>query len=279
MLDALRAVVSSMGSVLVCYSGGIDSALVLAVAHGVLGARAVAMTAVSPSLALHELDGAKAFAVELGVRHELIASGELDDPSYQANLADRCYHCKSELYRLAERYRQQWDLAYVANGTNVDDLGDFRPGLQAAEEARVRSPLVEIGAKKADVRRLAEALGLSIWDKPAAACLSSRLPFGTRVTQERLARIGAFEGDLQSLGLRQLRVRWHSVGGDTSEASLARIEVGQDELTRAFELHEAIVALGKKHGFQYVTLDLQGYRVGSHNEVLTGRTLRVLQGQ
>lgn len=263
-----------MGSVLVCYSGGIDSALVLAVAHQELGGQAVGMTAVSPSLAPFEREAAVAVAKQIGARHELVASHEIERPGYVANAPDRCFYCKSELYEIAEQKRAEWGLAFVLNGTNLDDLGDYRPGLEAAKNANVRSVLVECGFHKSDVREAAQAIGLTIWDKPASACLSSRIPYGTEVTRERLAQIGGLEAELRSLGLRQVRVRWHALG--SSDRALARIEVASAELDRAFAARDAITAAGNRFGFAYVTLDLQGYRTGSHNEVLVGRNLRVL---
>ncbi|MGO8995651.1 MAG: ATP-dependent sacrificial sulfur transferase LarE [Polyangiaceae bacterium] len=274
-LAELRRTLAEMGSVLVCYSGGIDSALVLAVAHQALGDRAVGMTAVSPSLAPFERDEAIAVAKQIGARHELVESREIDDPSYVANNADRCFHCKSELYRLSTEKQKEWSIAAVVNGTNLDDLGDYRPGLEAAKQAGVRSPLVDLGFTKTDVRACAASIGLSIWDKPAAACLSSRIPYGTKVTRERLSQIGALEEELHRLGLRQVRVRWHALGGE-GQSSMARVEVAKDELASAFEARDAIVAAGKRFGFAYVTLDLQGYRTGSHNEVLSGRQLRIV---
>jgi pyridinium-3,5-biscarboxylic acid mononucleotide sulfurtransferase len=277
-LAELRRLLAGMDSVLVCYSGGIDSALVLAVAHQALGDRAIGMTAVSPSLAPFERDEAVAVAKQIGARHELVESREIDDPSYVANNTDRCFHCKSELYRLSSEKQREWSIATVVNGTNLDDLGDYRPGLEAAKLAGVRSPLVELGFTKGDVRACAAAIGLSIWDKPAAACLSSRIPYGTKVTRERLAQIGAFEEELHRLGLRQVRVRWHALDGGsaTKDGSLARVEVAKDELASAFEARDAITAAGKRFGFAYVTLDLQGYRTGSHNEVLAGRQLKIV---
>jgi uncharacterized protein len=278
-LAALREKLAAMGSVLVCYSGGIDSAFVLAVAHQVLGDRAVAMTAVSPSLAPFERDEAVAVAKQIGARHELVESSEIEDPNYVANHTDRCFHCKSELYRLSTVKQAEWRMGAVVNGTNVDDLGDYRPGLEAAKRAGVRSPLVELGFTKKDVRACAAAIGLSIWDKPAAACLSSRIPYGTAVTRERLAQIGALEAELHALGLKQVRVRWHALpgdGGKTKDGALARVEVAKDELLAAFEARDAMVEAGKRAGFAYVTLDLQGYRTGSHNEVLAGRQLKII---
>jgi uncharacterized protein len=269
-LSLLRARIRDLGSILVCYSGGVDSAFVLAVAHQELGPRAVGMTAVSPSLAPAEREGAINVARSIGAEHRLVTSNEIDDQNYIANNPDRCFHCKSELYRIAVAKRAEWGLAAIVNGTNIDDLGDYRPGLTAAKEAGVLSPLVELGFTKALVRAGAAAVGLPIWDKPAAACLSSRIPFGTEVTRERLAQIGGFEAALKLLGFRQVRVRYH---GD-----LARIELGEDELLRAAEPgnRATIVAAGKEHGFRYVTLDLGGYRLGSHNEVLVGKALRVV---
>jgi uncharacterized protein len=274
-----------MGSALVCYSGGIDSALVLAVAHEMLGPRAIGMTAVSPSLAPFEKEAAMAIAAQIGARHELVESHEIERPGYVANGADRCFHCKSELYAIAEVKRREWNIDHVLNGTNTDDLGDHRPGLVAASNAGVRSVLVECGFRKDDVRRSAKALGIAAWDKPASACLSSRLPYGTAVTRERLAQIGGLEAELRALGLRQMRVRWHALGGDkhghdahagSDARALARIEVSRDEMQRAFESRDAIAASARRFGFAYVTLDLEGYRTGSHNEVLDGRSLRVV---
>lgn len=277
-LARLAGVLREMGSVLVCYSGGVDSAFVLLVAHKVLGARAVGMTAVSPSLAPRERAGAVAIAQAIGARHELVDSNEIEDEGYAKNGVDRCFFCKSELYRIAAKKRAEWALAHVVNGTNTDDLGDYRPGLDAAREAEARSPLVEAGLAKEEVRRLSRLLGLPIWDKPASACLSSRLPYGTRVTRERLHQIGALEEAIAALGVRQARVRWHALGeiAGTSGGAIARIEIAKEELGHAFEHRDEIVRRGVELGFAYVTLDLAGYRRGSHNEVLTGRSLRVV---
>ncbi|HQY63609.1 MAG: ATP-dependent sacrificial sulfur transferase LarE [Myxococcales bacterium] len=277
-LERLRAAFAQVPSVLVCYSGGTDSALVLALAHRLLGERAIGMTAVSPSLAPSERDEAIALAREIGARHELVASNEIEEEGYAKNGADRCFHCKSELYRVAAKKQVEWGLACTMNGTNTDDLGDYRPGLDAARASNVKSPLVEAGLGKSEVRRIAALLGLRVWDKPAAACLSSRLPYGTRVTRERLEQIASFEASLKALSLRQVRVRWHGLPelDGQSGGAFARVEVATDELAAAFAQRDAIVAAGKRAGFVYVTLDLEGYRVGSHNAVLVGKSLRVL---
>jgi pyridinium-3,5-biscarboxylic acid mononucleotide sulfurtransferase len=269
-LAALRGLLRDLDSVLVCYSGGIDSALVLAVAHEVLGPSAIGMTAVSASLAPGEREAAGQFATSIGAQHFFAESRELDRPGYVANGPDRCFHCKTELYTLAALHATRLGLRAVVNGTNADDLGDYRPGLRAADDHSVISPLAALRFSKQDVRAIAQALGIQIWSKPASACLSSRIPYGTAVTPERLAQIGAFEAALKALGFQQVRVRWHD--------KVARLELGVDELMRSLEsgMRERIVAAGKQQGFQYVTLDLQGYRVGSHNEVLSGRQLRVV---
>lgn len=261
-LARLEALLADAGSVLVCYSGGIDSAVVLAAAHRALGSKAVGMTAVSPSLAEHERGDAQRIAGEIGADHRFVESAELEREGYVANGPDRCFHCKSELYEIAARKREEWQLRFIVNGTNRDDLGDYRPGLEAARLAGVRSPFVELGFDKADVRDVARQLGLSAWDKPAAACLSSRIPYGTSVTPERLRQVGGFEAELRTLGFRRSRVRYHD--------KVARIELDLEDLPRMLqpEMREAVVKAGKTHGFTYVTLDLAGYRTGSHNEVL-----------
>lgn len=265
-LSDLREIVRSYESVLVCFSGGVDSALVLAVAIEQLGDRAAALTAVSPSLLDEERTLAEAVAKRLGARHFIEASAEVDDPRYAANSVNRCYFCKSELYAIAQRVAAANQFAAIANGTNQDDLGDHRPGLDAAREVGVRSPMVDLAMTKQDVRDTAHAIGLEVWDKPASACLSSRIPYGTAVTRERLAKVGNAELALRRLGFRQLRVRFHD--------SVARIEVAEAELDRALQLRREVSAAVREAGFQYVTLDLDGYRTGSHNEVVR---LRVLQ--
>lgn len=277
-LDLLRGRLTELGSVLVCYSGGVDSAFVLAAAHRALGARAVGMTAVSASLAPGELEEARRVAALIGADHRVVESKELDDPSYLENAPDRCFHCKSELYRIASAKVTEWGLESVVNGTNIEDLGDYRPGLTAAANASVKSPLVELGFTKALVREGAARYGLPIWDKPAAACLSSRIPFGTAVTTDRLRRIGTFELRLRELGFRRVRVRFHDLGAAAGGKAIARIELDRADLERAAseEIREAIVRAGRDLEFLYVTLDLGGYRLGSHNEALGEGARRVL---
>jgi len=270
LLRELQQRIRGYDSLLVCFSGGIDSTLVLAVAHQQLGERAVGLTAVSPSLPERDRSEAVRIAAEIGARHELVASNEMQRPEYVANGPDRCFHCKTELYDIAESKRSEWGLAHVANGTNADDVGDYRPGLEAAKRAAVESPLQTLGFTKQDVRDVARLVGVRSWNKPAAACLSSRLPYGTSVTPERLRQVEQLEAKLADLGFRQLRVRWHDV--------IARIEVGGDELMRLADptVRDLVVEAGRQCGFLYVTADLAGYRVGSHNEALEPRRLPVV---
>lgn len=269
-LQALESYIRTLQSVVVCFSGGIDSALVLWAAHRQLGSHAIGLTAISPSLSAAEKEAAIAFAKHIGARHELIETQEIENPNYASNPSNRCFYCKTELYTVAQKWADRWGIQALANGTNLDDLGDYRPGLEAAKIANVKSPLVEVHMRKDDVRQVAHLVGLPIWDKPASACLSSRIPYGSSVTREKLAQIGGFEEALRTLGFRQLRVRWHD--------TMARIELDVSEIARAIEpsVRESIVSAGKQFGFSYITLDLLGYRQGSHNELLVGNQLRVL---
>lgn len=261
--DQLVALLASYESCLVAYSGGVDSAVVAQAACLALGERALAVTGVSGSLAAGELDAAQRVAAAIGVRHETIATDELSDPAYQRNAPDRCFHCKTELYSQLTRLAEERGFAVVASGANSDDLGDFRPGLQAAAQHRIRSPLAECGLDKVAVRSLAKHWGIEAWDKPATPCLSSRIAYGVGVSPERLARIDAAEQLLRSHGLGSIRVRLH-------ENDLARLEVPLAELPRLCEpaVREPIVRQLRDLGFRYVTLDLEGFRSGSFQQLV-----------
>jgi uncharacterized protein len=256
-LDHLRTMLRSLQSVLVAYSGGVDSALVMAVAHQELGERALACIGVSPSYPTREMRDAIQLAETLGVPYRLIDTEETLDPNYAANAADRCYFCKTELHGQLQAIAQTEGWAAVVDGNNASDLGDYRPGMTAAREHGVRSPLLEAGITKAEVRALAQALGLPVWDKPAMACLSSRVPHGTPITPELLRQIEGAEDTLAAQGFRQFRVRHH---GD-----IARIELPAEDLPNAVAQREAIVAGVQAAGYRFVTLDLAGFRSGSLN--------------
>lgn len=245
------------GSVAVAYSGGADSALVLKVAHDVLGERSVGVTAVSASLARAEREEAAATAAAIGARHLWIESHEVEDPRYRENTSTRCYYCKSDVYARILAFAEREGFAAVVDGTNVDDLSDQRPGRIAARERGVRSPLAETGLTKQEVRLLSRALGLPTWDKPAAACLSSRVPHGTGVTSELLGRIERGEDLLRAIGLRQFRLRHHD--------AIARIEVEPADLALVLAHRESLAAALKGLGYAFVTLDLEGFRSGSLN--------------
>jgi len=258
--DRLLETIKAYGSCAVAFSGGVDSAVVAKAAHLALGERAVAVTGTSASLASGELDEARRVAALIGIRHEVIATEEFAQPAYVRNAPDRCYHCKTELYTQMEGLAERLGVAVLANGANIDDRGDYRPGMQAAAEHRVESPLLECGLSKAEVRELAAHWSLPVWDKPASPCLSSRVAYGEEVTPQRLAMIDRAERLLRAMGLSELRVRYH--GGD-----LARIEVPASQLPRlaAPEVAAELAARLKSLGFRYVTLDLEGFRSGSLN--------------
>lgn len=259
-LEAMRAAIREHGSALVAFSGGVDSTFVLKVAVEELGERAVALTALSASVAPEEEREARELAERMGVRHVVVSSNELANPHYAANPTNRCYFCKTELYDLCEARRKELGLAVVLDGFNADDFKDHRPGHQAAQEHRVVSPMARAGLTKAEIRAWSHALGLPTWDKPQMACLASRIPYGTSVTRERLFQVASAESELRKRGFRQFRVRYHQ--------EVARIELAAEEYERFLDpevrlgVNEALKALG----FKFVALDLEPFRSGRMNE-------------
>lgn len=250
-------------SVIVALSGGADSAYLAWTAHRAIGEHALSVTALSPSYSTHDRAVAEEFVRQVGVRHEFIETHEMENPKYRANAADRCYFCKDELFTVLDVLAQERNFAAVAYGVNADDTLDFRPGHRAATEHRVLAPLLDAGLHKAEIRHLSQRAGLPTWDRPASACLASRLPYGIEVTPERLALVERGEAALRNLGFRQFRVRLHE--------KLARVEIASEEMPRAMsgEMAAAISTALKAAGFTYVALDLEGYRQGSLNESLT----------
>lgn len=258
---------AAMGSVAVAYSGGVDSTYLLKAAYECLGEGAIALTAVSASLPAQELAEAQQFARQIGARHVLIDSHETEDPRYLANTSTRCYFCKTEVYTQLVEYARQNGFAFLVDGSNLDDMDDHRPGRQAAREHGVRSPLLEAGLSKEEVRLLARRAGLPNWDKPAAACLSSRIPYGTMVTLDILSQVEQAERSLRNLGIRQVRVRHHD--------TIARIEVEPNDFDIIIQHYEQIVSDFRSLGYIYVALDLAGFTSGSLNAVLNGKSNRV----
>ena len=272
--DRLLEVLRNLGSAVVAFSGGIDSTVVAQAAQLALSDRAIAITADSPSVPRADIADACHLAQRIGIRHRVVATAEFDDANYVRNDGSRCYFCKSELYSRLETLLPELGVSVICSGANLDDAGDYRPGLKAAAEHRVRHPLQEAGFTKADVRAMALAWGLPTWDKPASPCLSSRLAPGVEVTRERTARVEEAEKYLHALGYRECRVRLH-------EGELARIELPLGELLRLLEptVHQELVQRLKELGFRYVTLDLEGFRSGNLNQLVSLEYQRLFAGQ
>ncbi|MBW4648840.1 MAG: ATP-dependent sacrificial sulfur transferase LarE [Kastovskya adunca ATA6-11-RM4] len=266
-LEQLKTLFAEMETALIAYSGGVDSTLVAKIAYDVLGDRALAITAESPSLLPEELEDARIQAATIGIPHEVIQTHEMDNPNYTANPVNRCYFCKSELHDTLKPLAMQRGYPYVVDGVNADDLQDYRPGIQAAKERGARSPLAEISLTKAEVRQLSKQLGLPWWDKPAQPCLSSRFPYGEEITVSKLQRVGRAEIYLRKLGFSDLRVRSE---GDTARIELPPAQIKEFALTTDLP---TLVSAFQNYGFLYVTLDLEGYRSGKLNQVLAKEAL------
>lgn len=260
--EKLYGILRDLGDVIVAYSGGIDSAYLAWASHLLLGDRAVAITADSASIPESHKRDAEQFALDQGFRHEYIETYEFENPDYVKNDKDRCFHCKDELFTRLEQVGRERGVANIIYGVNMDDLGDYRPGQRAAKIHEVKAPLVEAGLFKAEIRELARLAGLPVWDRPASACLSSRIPYGTAVTPQVVKTVEKGEEEIKALGFRQFRVRFHG--------ELVRIEIAREELEKALapDMAARFVEIFKPLGFHYVTLDLEGYRQGSMNAVL-----------
>jgi uncharacterized protein len=260
--DCLRSLLAGMKGAVLAYSGGVDSSLLLRAAAGIMGPNLIAVTAISETYPPGELDPAKQFAASLEVRHVVLSTGELARDEFARNSPDRCYHCKRELFGKLRQIADSEGIPHILDGSNADDLHDYRPGRNAARELAVRSPLAEVGLAKQEIRSLARRMNMPMWDKPSLACLSSRIPYGTRITLDLLRNIQAAEDIVRGVGIRHVRVRHH---GDT-----ARIEVAQEDLIRfsVAEVRQQVVAAFKELGYAYICLDLEGYRAGSMNEAL-----------
>jgi pyridinium-3,5-biscarboxylic acid mononucleotide sulfurtransferase len=263
--EQLKALFEEMEQALIAYSGGVDSTLVAKIAYDVLGDRALAVTAVSPSLLPEELEDAKIQAATIGIAHKIVQTHEMENPNYTSNPVNRCYFCKSELHDTLKPLALQLNYPYVVDGVNADDLHDYRPGIQAAKERGARSPLAEVGVTKVEVRQLSQQLGLPWWDKPAQPCLSSRFPYGEEITVTKLQRVGRAEIFLRKLGWQNLRVRSQ---GDTARIELSPEQIKEFVLTTDLQ---KVVSVFQDFGFLYVTLDLEGYRSGKLNQVLNNR--------
>lgn len=260
--EELKKIINDMQSAIVAFSGGVDSTFLVKVCSDIMKENVIAVTATSPTYPSFELEDAKKYASLIGVGHEIVDSDELEIKGFAENNPDRCYFCKKELFSILERRRKELEFCFVLDGSNADDLLDFRPGSRAASELNVRSPLKEAGLTKEEIRILSRELNLPSWNKPSFACLSSRFPYGTRITEERVAIVGEGEAFLRKSGFRQFRVRYHN--------QIVRIELEKSEMRRIFNnnLWDEVLNKFKELGFSYVTIDMEGYRTGSMNEVL-----------